>query len=247
MIAIRSGTELEEIRRSGELLRDCFEAIEPLLRPGVTTGALDEAAERFMRSRGAVPSFKGYQGYPAAICTSVNEQVVHGIPGPRELLDGDIVGVDIGVFRNGWHADASRTYPIGAVSGTARRLIEVTREALDLAIGEAKAGRRLSDLSHAVERHATGNGFSVVRSLVGHGIGRRMHEEPQIPNFGAPGRGPVLAAGMVLAIEPMVNEGTHEVFTLADNWTFVTADGKLSAHFEDTIAVTDGGPVILTR
>lgn len=247
MIAIRSEAELEGIRRSGELLRDCFAAIEAMLRPGVTTGALDEAAEEFIRSRGASPSFKGYQGYPAAICASVNEQVVHGIPGARELRDGDIVGVDIGIFLGGWHADASRTYAIGAASATARRLIEVTREALDLAIAEARTGRRLSDVSHAVERHATANGFSVVRSLVGHGIGRRMHEEPQIPNFGAPGRGPVLEAGMVLAIEPMVNEGTHEVFTLADNWTFVTADGKLSAHFEDTIAVTDGAPVIMTR
>ncbi len=247
MIAIRSEAELDEIRGSGEILRDCFGMIAPLLRAGVSTGALDEAAEEFIRSRGAEPSFKGYQGYPAAICASVNEQVVHGIPGPRELRDGDIVGVDIGVFRNGWHADASRTYPVGEVGETARRLIAVTREALDLAIAEAKAGSRLSDVSHAVERHATANGFSVVRSLVGHGIGRRMHEEPQIPNFGSPGRGPVLAAGMVLAIEPMVNEGTHEVFTLADNWTFVTADGKLSAHFEDTIAVTDGRPIIMTR
>ena len=247
MIAIRSEADLEEIRRSGEILRDCFEAIATMLRSGVSTGALDEAAEEFIRSRGAAPSFKGYQGYPAAICVSVNEQVVHGIPGPRELRDGDIVGVDIGVLRGGWHADASRTYPIGEVSGTARRLMEVTREALDLAIGEARPGNRLSDVSHAVERHATANGFSVVRSLVGHGIGRRMHEEPQIPNFGSPGKGPVLASGMVLAIEPMVNAGGHEVFTLADNWTFVTADGKLSAHFEDTIAVTDDGPVIMTR
>jgi methionyl aminopeptidase len=247
MIAIRSREEIDRIRRSGEILRDCFSAIESMLRAGVTTGELDGAAEEFIRSRGAVPSFKGYQGYPASICASVNEQVVHGIPGSRELRDGDIIGVDIGVFRDGWHADASRTYAIGAVSETARRLIEVTREALELAIGEAKPGNHLSDVSHAVERHATAHGFSVVRSLVGHGIGQRMHEEPQIPNFGPPGKGPRLEAGMVLAIEPMVNEGTHEVFTLADNWTFVTADGKLSAHFEDTVAVTDDGPVIMTR
>lgn len=247
MIAIRSQAEIDLIRRSGEILRDCFAAIEPMLRPGVTTGELDQAAETFIRSRGAAPSFKGYQGYPAAICASVNEEVVHGIPGARTLREGDIIGVDVGVFREGYHADASRTYAIGAVSGTAERLIAVTREALDLAIDRARVGGHLSDVSHAVEAHATAHGFGVVRALVGHGIGRRMHEEPQIPNFGAPGRGPRLAAGMVLAIEPMVNEGTHEVFTLPDHWTFVTADGKLSAHFEDTIAVTDGGPVILTR
>lgn len=247
MIAIRNHSDIEGIRRSGEILRDCFAAIEPMMKPGVSTGELDRAAEEFIRSRGAVPSFRGYRGYPAAICTSINEEVVHGIPGERKLEEGDIVGVDIGVLSNGWHADASRTYAIGNVSAMARRLVDVTREALDLAIEKARVGNRLSDISNAIEQHATANGFSVVRALVGHGIGRQMHEEPQIPNFGPPGRGPLLVAGMVFAIEPMLNEGTHEVYTLADEWTFVTADGKLSAHFEDTVAVTKDGPFVITR
>jgi methionyl aminopeptidase len=247
MIAIRTQPEMDLIRRSGAILVQCFVELEGMLRPGVETRELDRAAEEFIRSRDASPAFKGYQGYPASICTSVNEQVVHGIPGPRKLAEGDIVGIDIGVAREGWYADASRTYPIGEVSETARRLINVTRESLELGIGEAKVGAHLGNVSHAVQRHAEEHGFSVVRTLVGHGIGREMHEDPQVPNFGFPGRGPVLAHGMVLAIEPMVNEGTHEVLTLKDRWTFVTADGKLSAHFEDTIAVTDAGPVIMTR
>ena len=247
MIAIRSQPEMDLIRQSGEILVECFAKLEGMLRTGVTTGELDRLAEEFIRSRGAEPAFKGYQGYPASICTSVNEQVVHGIPGARKLADGDIVGIDIGVERNGYYADASRTYPIGEVSEKARRLMEVTRVCLDLGIGKARVGNHLSDVSHEVQRHAEANGFSVVRTLVGHGIGREMHEEPQIPNFGLPGRGPVLAHGMVLAIEPMVNEGKFEVLTLKDKWTFVTVDGKLSAHFEDTVAVTNEGPVIMTR
>ena len=247
MIAIRSQPEMDLIRQSGEILVECFERLEGMLRSGVTTGELDRAAEEFIRSRGAEPAFKGYQGYPASICTSVNEQVVHGIPGARKLADGDIVGIDIGVVRDEYYADASRTYPIGEVSEKARRLMEVTRACLDLGIGKARVGNHLSDVSHEVQRHAEANGFSVVRTLVGHGIGREMHEEPQIPNFGLPGRGPVLAHGMVLAIEPMVNEGRFEVLTLKDKWTFVTVDGKLSAHFEDTVAVTNEGPVIMTR
>jgi methionyl aminopeptidase len=247
MIAIRSVSELELIRASGEILRDCFAKLEPMLRPGVTTAELDKAGEEFIRSRGAVPAFKGYHGYPASICTSVNEEVVHGIPGSRALREGDIVGLDIGVLRSGYYADAARTYAIGAVSAAARTLMEVTRESLELAIDTARPGNHLSDISHVIQTFAESKGFGVVRDLVGHGIGRQMHEEPQIPNFGPPGKGPVLAPGMVLAIEPMLNEGTPEVFTLRDNWTFVTADGKLSAHFEDTIAVTDDGPAIMTR
>lgn len=247
MIAIRSISELELIRASGEILRDCFAMLEPMLRPGVTTAELDKAGDEFIRSRGAVPAFKGYHGYPASICTSVNEEVVHGIPGSRALREGDIVGLDIGVVRSGYYADAARTYPIGSVSEVARTLMEVTRESLELAIDTAKPGNHLSDISHVIQTYAESKGFGVVRDLVGHGIGRQMHEEPQIPNFGPPGKGPVLAPGMVLAIEPMLNEGTHEVFTLRDNWTFVTADGKLSAHFEDTIVVTDDGPAIMTR
>jgi methionyl aminopeptidase len=247
MIAIRSQAELDLIRESGAILVDCIKRLEEMLRPDVTTGELDRAAEELIRSRGAEPAFKGYQGYPASICTSVNEQVVHGIPGARRLAEGDIVGIDIGVVREGYYADASRTYPIGEVSEGALRLIAVTREALELAIDKARVGNHLSDISNAVQRHAESNGFSVVRNLVGHGIGKRMHEDPQIPNFGAPGRGPVLEHGMVLAIEPMVNEGSFNVVTLKDNWTFVTVDGKLSAHFEDTVAVMDDGPMIMTR
>jgi methionyl aminopeptidase len=238
---------LDLIRRSGEILRDCFEELKGMLRPGVTTKELDRLAEEFIRSRGAVPAFKGYQGYPASICASINEQVVHGIPGQRELKDGDIIGIDIGVLREGYYADATRTFPIGEVREEAKRLIRVTWEALELAIDKARSGSHLSDISHVIQTHAESNGFSVVRALVGHGIGQRMHEEPQIPNFGPPGKGPVLAAGMVLAIEPMINEGTYEVLTLKDNWTFVTVDRMLSAHFEDTIAVTDDSPLVMTR
>jgi len=238
---------MDLIRRSGEILAECFAKIEEALGPGVETRELDRIAEEFIRMRGAAPAFKGYQGYPASICTSVNEQVVHGIPGERKLAAGDIVGIDVGVVRNGYYSDAARTYPIGEVSEKARRLMRITKEALDLGIGEARDGNHLSDVSHAIQKHAESNGFSVVRTLVGHGIGRQMHEDPQIPNFGLPGRGPLLAHGMVLAIEPMVNEGRGDVLTLKDNWTFVTVDGKLSAHFEDTVAVTAEGPVIMTR
>lgn len=247
MIAIRSLPELDLIRRSGEILAACFAKLEEALRPGIETRELDRVAEEFIRTQGAVPAFKGYQGYPASICTSVNEQVVHGIPGARALVEGDIVGIDVGVARNGYYADAARTYPIGEVSDEARRLMRITKEALDLGIDEARDGKHLSDVSHVIQKHAESNGFSVVRTLVGHGIGRQMHEDPQVPNFGLPGKGPVLAHGMVLAIEPMVNEGAAGVLTLKDKWTFVTVDGKLSAHFEDTVAVTTEGPVIMTR
>ncbi len=247
MIAIRTEPELDLIRKSGEILKGCFFEIEKAIRPGVTTGELDRIAEEHIRSNGAVPAFKGYQGYPANICASVNEQVVHGIPGPRKLEEGDIVGIDIGVLREGYYADASRTYEVGEVDEAARRLVETTKEALELAIDKARPGNHLSDISHTIQAFAEGAGYQVVRALVGHGIGRRMHEEPQIPNFGPPGAGPVLKPGMVLAIEPMINAGTFDVLTLKDKWTFVTVDGKLSAHFEDTVAVTDSDPVILTR
>ena len=247
MIAIRTEPELDLIRKSGEILKGCFLEIEKALRPGVTTAELDRIAEKHISSHGAIPAFMGYQGYPANICVSVNEQVVHGIPGPRELEDGDIAGIDIGVLCEEYYADASRTYEIGEVDEAAQKLVETTKEALELAIDKVRQGNHLSDISHAIQAHAEGAGYQVVRALVGHGIGRRMHEEPQIPNFGPPGAGPVLKSGMVLAIEPMVNAGTLDVHTLKDNWTFVTVDGKLSAHFEDTVAVTDGDPVIMTR
>jgi methionyl aminopeptidase len=213
----------------------------------VTTADIDRVAEEFIRSRGAVPAFKGYQGYPASICASVNEQVVHGIPGPRKLEEGDIIGIDIGVLYDEYYADASRTYPVGKIGRRAGKLIRVTREALELAIDKARPGNHLSDVSHAIQAHAEKHGFQVVRALVGHGIGRRLHEEPQIPNFGPPGKGPILQSGMVMAIEPMLNAGSYEVLTLKDNWTFVTVDGQLSAHYEDTVAVTDDAPMVMTR
>ena len=247
MIALRTEPELDLIRRSSEILKSCFQKIEEAIRPGVTTAELDRIAEEFIASAGAAPAFKGYQGYPATICASVNEQVVHGIPGPRKLEEGDIVGVDMGVLREGFYADASRTYPIGNVSDEAMRLLKVTKEALDLGIDKARPGNHLSDISNVIQRHAESHGYEVVRALVGHGIGKKMHEEPQIPNFGPPGHGPVLKRGMVLAIEPMINNGSRDVLTLKDRWTYVTVDGQLSAHFEDTVAVTDDGPDIMTR
>lgn len=247
MIGIKSARDLELMRRSGEILRDCFLELEKLVVPGVETAELDRVAEEFIRSRGAEPAFKGYHGYPATICASVNEQVVHGIPGDRRLETGDIIGIDMGAVREGFYSDATRSFPVGEIGEEPKRLMRVTKEALDLAIDKARPGNHLSDLSHAVQMHAEQHGYSVVRVLVGHGIGRRLHEEPQIPNFGPPGQGPVLEAGMVLAIEPMVNVGTYEVLTRKDNWTYVTVDGSLSCHFEDTVAVTNDGPDILTR
>jgi methionyl aminopeptidase len=247
MIALRTEPELDLIRRSSEILKRCFQKIEEAIRPGVTTAELDRIAEEYITSKGATPAFKGYQGYPATICASVNEQVVHGIPGPRKLEEGDIVGVDMGVLREGFYADASRTYPIGQVTKEAMRLLRVTKEALDLGIDKARPGNHLSDISNVIQRHAEKHGYEVVRALVGHGIGRKMHEEPQIPNFGPPGQGPILKPGMVLAIEPMVNEGSRDVLTLKDRWTYVTVDGRLSAHYEDTVAVTEDGPDIMTR
>ncbi len=247
MIALRTETELEKMKRSGEILRNCFLEVEKLVRPGITTGELDRVAEDFIRSAGAIPAFKGYQGFPATICASVNDQVVHGIPGRTRLKEGDIIAIDIGLHKDEYYADASRSYPVGEVSENAHRLLKVTREALNRGIDNARVGNHLFDISHAIQQHAESNGYQVVRVLVGHGVGKMLHEEPQVPNFGPPGEGVDLRAGMVLAIEPMVNEGTYEVYTLEDRWTYVTADGKLSAHFEDTVAVTDNGPAIMTR
>jgi len=247
MINIKTESELDRIRESGRVLLEAFRTVNAMIRPGISTGELDEAAEQVIRSHGGEPAFKGYQGYPATICASINEQVVHGIPGSRALEEGDIIGIDMGVILDDFYSDATRTYPVGEISEEAKRLIRVTAESLDKGIEQVVPGNHLSDISHAIQKHAESHGYSVVRALVGHGIGRRMHEEPQIPNFGAPGKGPVLRSGMVLAIEPMVNVGTWEVLTLKDKWTFVTVDGELSCHFEDTVAVTDDGPEILTR
>jgi methionyl aminopeptidase len=215
-------------------------------RPGVTTADLDLAAEKFIRSQGATPAFKGYRGFPGSICASPNSMVVHGIPGPFKLSRGDILSVDVGVILDGWVADAAVTVPVGQVSPVARRLLETTKAALFDAVEQCRPGNRLGDVSHAVQRRVEADGFSVVRSLVGHGIGRDMHEDPQIPNFGEPGTGVELAPGMVLAVEPMVNVGAHAIRLGSDNWSVYSQDGSLAAHFEHSVAITEEGPRILT-
>ncbi|MGI6609646.1 MAG: type I methionyl aminopeptidase [Limnochordia bacterium] len=246
MIFIKSSDELARMRRAGRTVAKAHELLAELIRPGVCTSELDRAVHRFFTKEGAIPSFKGYQGFPASICTSVNEVVVHGIPGEQVLQDGDIVGIDIGAIVDGYHGDAAVTYGVGEISTEAQRLLEITKDALYRGIAEARLGNRLSDISHAVQEYAEAAGFSVVRDFVGHGIGTMMHEAPQIPNFGPPGRGPRLRAGMCLAIEPMINAGASEVMVLDDGWTVVTRDAHLSAHFEHTVAVTEGEPEILT-
>lgn len=247
MIRIRNQDEIELIRESGRLVAGALDLASELVGPGVETGALDREIEEYVTGHGATPEFKGYQGYPAAICTSINEEVVHGIPGSRVLRNGDIIGVDVGVRRNGYVADGARTFAIGGISERTERLLGVTRKALDTAISIVREGVHLSDISHAIQRMAEDAGFSVVRELAGHGVGTALHEPPEIPNYGDPGLGPVLKAGMILAIEPMVNAGTAGVETLADNWTVVTADRHRSAHFEHTVAVTTTGADVLTQ
>ncbi len=246
MIVLKRPDEIARMRAAGRIVGQLLEEIGRRIRPGVTTAELDRFAEAFIRERGAIPSFKGYRGYPASICTSVNEQVVHGIPGERPLREGDILSVDVGVVLDGYHGDAARTFPVGEVDERARRLLEVTEQALWAGIEQARVGRHLSDIGHAIQRLVESAGLSVVREFVGHGIGRQMHEEPQVPNYGLPGRGVRLRAGMTLAIEPMVNEGASDVTILEDQWTAVTVDGSRSAHFEHTVAITDDGPVVLT-
>ena len=247
MIVLKSREALEAMRRAGRVVGEALQLLAEWIRPGVTTGELDRRVEEFLARRGARSAFTGYQGYPATICTSVNDEVVHGIPGPRVLEEGDIVSVDIGAVVDGYYGDAAWTYPVGKTGPLARRLLRVTREALYEGIRQAVVGNRVSDISHAVQAHVEAAGFSVVRDFVGHGIGQQMHEPPQVPNFGRPGRGARLKAGMTLAIEPMVNAGDWRVRVKDDNWTVVTADGSLSAHFEHTVAILDEGPVILTR
>jgi len=247
MITRKSTRELRYMRDAGRVVANVFQELEKAIRPGVTTGELDRLAEDFIIRQGARPAFKGLYGFPAAICTSVNEQVVHGIPGLRKLEAGDIISIDIGAEINGYFGDAAVTFPVGDISPEARRLLDVTRDALYAGIDVARTGNRLSDISHAIQSYVENHGFSVVRDYVGHGIGRKMHEDPQVPNFGRPGRGPRLEPGMTLAIEPMVNAGTYEVVTLDDGWTVVTRDGSLSAHFEHTVAITNGAAEILTR
>lgn len=246
MVYTRTRDQIEGIRAAAQLVARTLEELGRRVRPGVTTAELDAVAEGFIRDHGARPAFKGYRGFPASICPSVNEEVVHGIPGPRALREGEIVGIDVGVEKDGWYGDAARTFAVGEVSDEAARLLQVTREALERGVAQARAGNRVGDISHAVQAHVEANGFSIVRALVGHGIGREMHEEPAVPNFGPPGRGPRLMAGTVLAIEPMVNVGGAEVVTRPDGWTVATKDGRLSAHFEHTVAVGPDGPDVLS-
>ena len=246
MIPLKTPAELELMREAGRLVAGCLAELCSRVSPGVRTIDLDRAAERFIRRSGGKPAFKGYRGYPASICVSVNSQVVHGIPGPLRLADGDIVSLDVGVAMDGYHADAATTVFAGTARPAARRLVAVAEEALARAIGCAQLGCRMSDISHAIQMYVEGAGFAVVREYGGHGIGRDMHEEPQIPNFGPPACGALLRQGMVLALEPMVNAGGAGVRLLEDGWTVVTADGSLSAHFEHTVAVTADGPEILT-
>lgn len=248
MISLKTSQDIDAIARAGDILAALFEAIVPEIRPGVSTADLDLFGENFIMSHeGAVPSFKGLYGFPASLCISMNHEVVHGIPSRKRILqEGDIVSVDGGVQLDGWFADAARTYPVGDVDAVSEVLLRVTEEALAAGIDQARAGNHLGDIGAAVQGVAESAGFTVVRDLVGHGIGREPHEEPQVPNFGKPGRGLVLQPGLVLAIEPMVNAGTPAVRTLADRWTVVTADKKRSAHFEHTVAITEAGPRVLT-
>ena len=235
------------MRRAGALVADTLRMLRDVVRPGVTTGDLDRLTEEFIRTRGGVPSFKGYHGFPASACISVNDQVVHGIPGPRRLAEGDIVSIDVGAIVDGFHGDSAITLPVGAINEEAKALLRATYQSLKEGLAQARAGNRLSDISHAVQTHVEARGYGVVRELVGHGIGRKMHEDPQVANYGPPGHGPILMVGMTLAIEPMINQGTHEVELGSDQWTIHTKDRKLSAHFEHTVAIRREEAEILTQ
>jgi len=243
---MKSAREIEIMRRSGKITSSVLADLLRTARAGMTLRELDRLAEKGIRERGGLPTFKGYHGFPASICASVNEVVVHGIPGDYTLKDGDILSIDIGTTFEKYVSDSAATVGIGAISEEAKRLMRVTQESLMHGIAQMQKGNRLTDISHAVQAHAEENGYGVVRVLVGHGVGTQMHEEPQVPNYGEPGKGVILRPGLVLAIEPMITEGTFEVETLKDGWTVVTADGKLAAHFEHTIALTEDGPRILT-
>lgn len=247
MIILKSPEEIKIMSRACIIVAEALRALEGIVKPGISTKEIERFVEEIVRDRGAVPAFKGYRNYPASVCTSVNNQVVHGIPSSVVLNDGDIVSIDLGVYLDGFYGDAAVTLPVGKVSPLAEKLMRVTKEALALGIEKARPGNRVSDISYAIQKHAEVNGFSVVRSFVGHGIGRSLHEEPQVPNFGEPGHGPRLREGMTLAIEPMVNAGGHEVSVLDDGWTAVTADGSLSSHCEHTVVIMGNGPRILTK
>ncbi|GAA0116394.1 type I methionyl aminopeptidase [Clostridium senegalense] len=246
MIIIKGDMEIEYMRNAGKVVADTLAKIESVIKPGITTAEIDKLAEEFILKQGAKPSFKGYGGFPATICASVNNEVIHGIPKNRVLEDGDIISVDCGAILNGFHGDAARTFPVGNISKEAEQLIKVTKECFFKGMENAVVGNRLTDISAAVQRHAESFGYSVVRDFVGHGIGRSMHEDPQVPNYGTAGRGPKLKHGMVLAIEPMINIGKCNVKVNSDGWTVVTSDGTLSAHYENTLAVLNSGPEILT-
>ena len=246
MIIKKSPEQIDRMAAAGEILVRTMNLLAGKVRPGVTTQDLDEAAERFIRSQGATPAFKGYRGFPGSICASPNSMIVHGIPGPYKLDRGDILSIDIGVVLGGWVADAARTFPVGPISPVAGKLLATTEESLFAAVRECRPGNRLGDVSHAVQEHVEAAGLSVVRSLVGHGIGREMHEEPQIPNYGTPGTGVLLEEGMVLAVEPMVTAGRHAVRVGEDHWSIYSQDGSLAAHFEFTVAITADGPRVLT-
>ncbi|MFA6384917.1 MAG: type I methionyl aminopeptidase [Candidatus Omnitrophota bacterium] len=247
MINIKSAQDIEIMRTAGAILADILRKVQGKVTDGITTGCIDRITADLMAAAKVESAFLGYRGYSGNVCVSINEQIVHGIPGERIIRDGDIVSLDMGIKYKGFYSDATVTVAVGKVSSKAKQLIEVTKKSLAEGIKQMQAGRRLSDISHAVQQYAECNGFSVVRQYVGHGIGRQLHEDPEIPNFGKAGQGPVLKPGMVFAIEPMVNEGTWECDVLDDGWTAVTADGKLSAHWEHTVALTDNGPEILTR
>ena len=247
MIILKSRPEIEKMRKSNAIVAAILEELRKKIRPGVKTIELDRLSEELALKKGARPAFKGYRGYPYSLCTSVNSEVVHGMPSERELKEGDIVSLDFGILNDGYYGDAAVTVPVGEITPGARKLLKITEEALYRGIAEVKAGNRIGDISAAIQGHVEAAGYSVVRDLVGHGIGKSLHEDPQVPNYGSGGRGIELKPGMVFAIEPMVNEGTYRVEILRDGWTVVTADGKLSAHFEHSVAITENGPVILSR
>ena len=247
MIIIKSDQEIDLMRESGKVTGFILKELENFIRPGISTADIDKFVEDTIRKNGMIPSFKGYGGFPASACVSINDEVVHGIPDKKRILkDGDIVSVDVGSTYKGYVSDAARTYPVRTISDIAQKLIDATRDSFFAGLEYCKVGYRLSDISHAIQEKAEGEGFSVIRDFVGHGVGQNMHEDPQIPNYGKAGRGPRLAKGMVFAIEPMICEGGYDVETLLNNWTVVTVDGKLSAHYENTVVITDGEPELLT-
>ena len=247
MIIIKSNQEIDLMRESGKVTGYILKELENVVRPGISTADINDFVDKTIRENGMIPTFLGYGGFPASACVSINEEVVHGIPDRKRILkEGDIVSVDVGSTYKGYVSDAARTYAVGSISDEAQKLIDATRDSFFSGIEMCRVGCRLSDISHAVQEKAENEGFSVIRDFVGHGVGQNMHEDPQIPNFGKPGRGPRLAAGMVFAIEPMICEGTYDVRTLENDWTVVTLDGKLSAHYENTVVITDGEPELLT-